>query len=267
MSHAITYQKSFLLILLLLVVVSIGGCSKSEKEKPSPLAGKLKLIQRVSTVDESKFEYGYDNNGFLTTSKATFKDGKGSLTEYINDSEGKPISAIEYTTKAGEAPKKYSTVNYTYQSSRLVEYKQVKAAGLTSVQKYVYNNKNVPDSSIVIINPDSANAYVYEKYEYIVNSGGILAGQIRTTYPAILGGKIYITAEKYEFDDKPSPFASGSPAIYIPHNIIKATVKHDAIPGELVYIYAFDYNANGLPIKEYSIQNGVKTLITIYEYY
>jgi len=263
------YQKTLFQVLLLLLIISITSCSKSAKEEPSHLAGKLKLIRGVGETGESKSEFTYDTKGFLISVNHTYSDAiTGSTYEFQNNSDGKPVLLNIYAIKSGEAPKKYAKVNLTYQDKMLIEYKQVlEDGGFVSAQRYFYNNKNFLDSSTYTQNVDSSNPYVYERYVYTVDLMGIVTGQTRTTYPTGPGPSIKITTEKYEYDDKVNPLSNNTSALYRPNNTIKTTVKHDKIPDELIVVFAFDYNAAGLPVKEYVVENGVKKLVRIYEYY
>jgi len=264
------YSKTLLALLLCSVILTILSCSKSVKEKPSSnLAGKLKFIHFVSDHDKHTSEYQYDHQGFLISLNHTYPNAiNNSRNEFSNDSVGKPVLSFIYATKAGGSLEKYATVNYTYKADKLIEYKQFRADGkLQFNQEYKYNNQNFLESSTLTLNNEIQGLYVYETYEYTVDSKGILTGKTRKTYPTGPGAAIYITTEKYEYDDKVNPMSPYFAAIYVPNNNIKTTVKHDKIPNELVNIFAFDYNADGLPVKEYAVDNGSKTLIRLYEYY
>ena len=265
------YSKTLLPVLLLSALLFIISCRKSETAGPSPLAGKIKLIQSVIDGYQSKTEYQYDNKGFLISISNTPSDGNtGSLNELKNDSDGKPVFSTIYRTKKGEAPKKHATVDLVYEDNRLVEYRQVLAeSGSTSVQKYLYNNQHFLASSTTTQNVNTPNPYVYESFTYTTDSKGMVTGQTRKTYFTNPNPATHLGVEKYEYDDKVNPTASILTALYQPHNTIKTSVKWDQIPDDIVVVFAstYDYNAGGLPVKEYNEQPTGRVLARVYEYY
>jgi hypothetical protein len=258
-------------LLLFSIGLTILSCSKSANEAPKHSVGKLKQVQSIGYGGTSKTEYKYDSKGFLRSIDYTATDGiLYSRQEFTNDSIGRPVLAYIYTIKTGEAPKKTHTVTYTYKDNRLIEYKQrrlVPEASFDYTQKYSYNNQNFLESSTVTADGDPQNLHVYQTFEYTVDSKGIITGQTRKTFPTGPTATVAITSEKYEYDDKVNPYPSNYPEIYRPHNTIKVTVKHDIIPNEIVTLFAFDYNQDGLPIKEYVVENGSRRETKIYEYY
>ncbi|MES2457404.1 MAG: hypothetical protein V4594_17745 [Bacteroidota bacterium] len=264
------YKKTLLPVVLLSVILSIISCSKSEKEAPSLLAGKVKLIRGVGDIDQSITEYQYDNKGFLSSINYTTSDGiTGSFTEFKNDGDGKPVVSTIYATKKGDAKKKYATLDLMYENNRLIEDKQVLAeGGSTSIRKYIYNKQNNLESSTTTIDANTQNPYLYQSYTFTLDGDGIVTGQTKKTYvTGSSSSTVSVIAEKYEFDDKINPFASKLNGFYQPHNTIKTTVTYDKIPGDLVVVFTFDYNADGLPIKQYVREDGNMKLIKLYEYY